>query len=472
MKNVIYYKVLSILLFTILIHNNQTADAATTLNLEMVGANFSSPIFLTSPNADNRLFIVEQGGKIKIIQNDTTLTVPYLDISPSIVSGGELGLLGLAFHPNYVSNGYFYVNYTASINNQTYTKICRFKVDTTDSNLADISSEVLLLQQLQPFDNHNGGMLAFGPDGYLYAGFGDGGAGGDPNNNGQDGSTLLGSMIRIDIDSAVPYAIPVDNPFVSDISTLDEIWAIGIRNPWRFSFDRLTGDLYIGDVGQQIIEEIDFQPSSSQGGENYGWRLKEGSACYNPSSNCASGVTLTEPIYDYTHNGTHCSVTGGYVYRGSCLPEFSGMYFYADFCSATIWSFKYSNGVLSDSTEYAPTIPQSLIASFGEDSNGELYIISLNGNIYRIVPEGGSSLCNSTDCCQGIRGNVDGDAQDMIDIGDLVYLVDFMFRSGPPSPCQYEADINGSGDLDIADIVHFVEYMFGIPTGPSPSNCT
>ncbi len=471
MKN--YIKILFLFFCLTLISNlsHRTVQAATTLHLEVVTTNLNSPVFLTSPSNDNRLFIVEEPGRIRIHADGSTLAIPFLDITPQVIYDGERGLLGLTFHPDYANNGFFYLNYTTLINSQTYSRISRFTVDSLNPNIADTSSEEILLPLLQPFNNHNGGMLAFGADGYLYAGFGDGGSGGDPNNNGQNGENLFGTIIRLDINGILPYAIPPDNPFVNNNSFLDEIWAYGLRNPWRFSFDRLNSDLYIGDVGQNLLEEIDVQLSSSTGGENYGWRLKEGSNCFNPLTNCEDGVTVIDPIYEYTHSGGHCSVTGGYVYRGSCLPEFQGMYFFADFCTSKIWSFKSINGILSEFTDYTPTLSPSLIASFGEDSNGEIYIISLNGTVYRIVPEGGATVCNSSECCQGIRGNVDNDILDAVDISDLIYIVDFIFTNGPDPACTEEANADSDAleAIDISDLIYIVDFIF--TGGPAPIDC-
>jgi len=365
--------------------------SATDITTERVASGLSSPIFVTSPPGDGqRLFIVEQPGRIKILQDGQVLNTPFLDIDGRVLSGGERGLLGLAFHPDYDINGYFYVDYT---NNSGNTVISRFEV-TADPDLADSSSESILLTIAQPYSNHNGGMIAFGPnDGYLYIGMGDGGSGGDPQNRAQSDSVLLGKMLRIDVDGGSPYGIPPDNPFAGPGYPLDEIWAKGVRNPWRFSFDRLNGDLYIADVGQSQWEEIDFQPASSAGGENYGWRLMEGDHCYDPPSNCDPGG-LTYPIYEYSHGGTpfRCSISGGYVYRGNAIPQLPGTYFFADYCSGQIWSFRYDGSNITEFTdrtaELAPDSGYVIsdISSFGEDGSGELYIVDLGGEVFKIVP--------------------------------------------------------------------------------------
>ena len=295
---------------------------AVAIKAEPVITGLSSPVGIThAGDGSGRLFIVLQGGRIVIFDGVKILSSPFLDITSVVSSGGERGLLGLAFHPNYVGNGSFYVNYT---NTAGDTVIARYSVS-ANPNQADPTSADILLTIPQPFSNHNGGQLHFGPDGYLYIGIGDGGSGGDPQNNGQDLGTLLGKILRIDVDKGPPYAIPPDNPFFGPgDGALDEIWAWGLRNPWRFSFDRLTGDMFIGDVGQNSWEEVDFQPASSAGGENYGWRLMEGNSCYNPATNC-NDSTLTLPILVYDHT-VGCSVTGGYRYRGSKNPALDGFY--------------------------------------------------------------------------------------------------------------------------------------------------
>jgi glucose/arabinose dehydrogenase len=367
------------------ISNVQAIDITTT----RVASGLTSPVFVTYPPGDSaRLFIVEQVGRIKILESDTLHTTPFLDISSKVTYGGEQGLLGLAFHPDYGSNGYFYVDYTDTLGD---TRISRFEVSSNPDS-ADPGSEFLILTVDQPFGNHNGGMIVFGPDDYLYIGMGDGGSGGDPQNNAQSDSTLLGKMLRIDVDGGTPYGIPVDNPFAGSGYPLDEIWAKGVRNPWRYSFDRQTGDMYIADVGQNTWEEIDFQSASSAGGENYGWRLMEGAHCYDPPTNCDPGG-LTYPIYEYSHGGTpfRCSITGGYVYRGSAIPGLPGTYFFADYCSDQIWSFRYDGSNLTEFTdrtsELDPGGGQSIddISSFGEDFYGELYIVDLGGEVYKII---------------------------------------------------------------------------------------
>lgn len=332
------------------------------------------PLFVTTPPGDtDRLFVVDQPGEIYVYQDGAMLETPFLDIS-SIVNdqGNEQGLLGLAFHPDYAENGYFFVNYTAQDGS---TVVARYSVSADDPNLADPDSEEVVIWIEQPFANHNGGMLAFGPDGYLYIGMGDGGSAGDPNNNGQDPFTLLGAMLRLDINTE-PYAIPLDNPFADGTEGRPEIWAIGLRNPWRFSFDRATGDLYIADVGQNQYEEVNFQPADSTGGENYGWNIYEGRHSYEGQE--LDGTV--KPIAEYSHD-LGCSVTGGYVYRGSELPELEGVYLYADYCSGTIFWLKNTDGEWEGDVFMNTDSP---ISSFGEDANGEIYVTDHLGRVFKL----------------------------------------------------------------------------------------
>jgi glucose/arabinose dehydrogenase len=316
---------------------------------------------------DSRLFITLQRGRVMIFDGTAVRGTPFLDISSRISCCNERGLLGLAFHPRYRENGFFFVNYTDPSGN---TIVARYSVSAGDPNRADPNSEVVLLRVDQPFENHNGGQLAFGPDGYLYIGLGDGGSGGDPGNRAQSLTTLLGKILRIDVNAA-SYAIPPSNPFINRSDARGEIWSYGWRNPWRFSFDRENGDLWIADVGQGSWEEVNVQPSTSIGGENYGWRKMEGTHCFNPSANCRE-ASMVLPVIEYDHRGGACSVTGGYRYRGTRQPRLRGMYLYADYCS----------GVISGATQAGDGTWQSrslldapfTISTFGEDVNGELYV--------------------------------------------------------------------------------------------------
>ncbi len=358
------------------------------IQLETFATGFSSPIN-ASHAGDSRLFVVEQQGVIKILNNDGSINAnPFLDINPKVNdNGGERGLLGLAFHPNYSSNGYFYVNY---INNSGDTVISRFTRSSV--NLADPNSEFILMTIAQPFANHNAGDMHFGPDdNYLYIATGDGGSGGDPQNNAQDLNNLLGKILRIDVDNTTTnpnlnYAIPSDNPFVGNAGARDEIWSYGLRNPWRFSFDRLHGDLWIADVGQNSLEEINRALSSSLGGENYGWRCYEGNLTFN-TSGCGSMSNYTFPVEEYAHGGNpfKCSITGGYRYRGNLEPSLQGLYFFADFCSNEIgYVEEISQGTFQ--LNFTNAFPGQGFSTFAEDNDGELYVIGLNtGTISRIT---------------------------------------------------------------------------------------
>ena len=351
------------------------------IRLETIISGLTNPLAIThAGDGSGRLFITEQGGRILIYDGSGLLPAPFLDISALLSTGGERGLLSVAFHPNYASNGHFYINYT---NTGGDTVIARYSVS-NDPNLADPASASTVMTIAQPYSNHNGGQLEFGPEGYLYIGMGDGGDAGDPNNYAQNPDSLLGKMLRIAVDGEIPYGVPPDNPFISDKQVRDEIWALGLRNPWRFSFDRSTGDLFIGDVGQSSWEEIDYQPAGSSGGENYGWRLMEGNHCFNPGSNCNEG-SLTLPVLEYSHD-LGCSVTGGYRYRGKDNPLLSGLYIYGDFCSGKIWGAKPDGDGNWSVEELLDT--NLNISAFGEDENGELYVVhraAPGGSVYRIV---------------------------------------------------------------------------------------
>jgi glucose/arabinose dehydrogenase len=335
-----------------------------------------APVFLTVPDdGSSRFFIVEQAGRILIYQNGQLNNQAFLDISQEVSLASERGLLGLAFHPNYAQNGYFYVNYTDRNGN---TVIARFQVSVQNPDRAVPQSEMHLLEVSQPFANHNGGMVAFGPDGYLYLGLGDGGSAGDPQNNAQSLDTLLGKILRIDVDSSEPYAIATDNPFVNGQGQ-PEIWAYGLRNPWRFSFDTATGDLYIGDVGQNQWEEIDYLPAGSPGGANFGWNYMEGNHPYR--DNQPENLDLTAPVAEYNHS-QGCSVTGGYVYRGANLPAWNGVYLFGDYCSGSIWGLiRLAQGSWEQQILFETG---ARISSFAQDLQGEIYLIDLTGSISRL----------------------------------------------------------------------------------------
>ncbi|PTM06469.1 MAG: hypothetical protein DA407_11830, partial [Bacteroidetes bacterium] len=358
------------------------------IDIENFGTGFNSPVSLKNAG-DSRLFVVEQDGYIQILNTDGTKnTTPFLDIDNlviNITSGDERGLLGLAFHPDYSSNGFFYVNY---INLSGNTVISRFSVS-ANPEIADNTTELVILTYTQPYPNHNGGDLNFGSDGYLYISSGDGGNFGDPDDNSQNLGTLLGKILRIDVNNTSGgnnYDIPLGNPFISNGSAADEIWAYGLRNPWKFSFDSLNDNLWIADVGSLDIEEINMI-SGTTSGTNFGWRCYEGTAEYD-LTDCPPMNTMTFPISEYTHNTSgnfKCSITGGYVHRGTINTSLNGYYFFADYCSSEIGSFDFDGGDFTIS--YSEQYDGNNWTTFGEDINGELYIAGVNsGNIYKIIP--------------------------------------------------------------------------------------
>ncbi|CAM4322998.1 PQQ-dependent sugar dehydrogenase [Flavobacterium terrigena] len=353
------------------------------LNLQSFGTGFTSPVEIAHAG-DSRLFVVEQTGRIKILNtNGSVNATPFLNISTIISSGGERGLLGLAFHPNYTSNGYFFVNYTNTAGN---TVIARYSVS-GNPDIADTTGQILMTIT-QPYSNHNGGCIKFGPDGFLYIAMGDGGSAGDPENRAQNINENLGKMLRIDVNSTVApfYINPPTNPYVG-IAGNDEIWAIGLRNPWKFSFDKSTGDLWIADVGQGVWEEVN-KVSPTLANVNYGWKCFEGNAVYNSTGNCASITGTTAPLAVANHNTGACSITGGYVYRGTTYPNLVGKYLFSDYCLGKI-GITTSTGATTFSTTFSGNF-----VSFGEDVTGELYISDIgSGTIYKIVD---TSLSNES----------------------------------------------------------------------------
>lgn len=359
--------------------NSGSPDGPPGPRLITVATGLSFPVDLTAPPGDNsRIFVVEKAGTIRIIRNGNVLSTPFLDVSAQVSRGQEQGLLGLAFDPDYAANGRFVVNFTDG--NGT-TRIVAFRVS-SDPDRADPASADTILSVTQPYSNHNGGGLQFGPDGYLYIGLGDGGSAGDPADNGQNRTVLLGKMLRIDLNGGSPYAIPPDNPFADSAGLRPEIWNYGLRNPWRFSFDRATGDLYIADVGQDAREEVDFAGAGTGSGANYGWSIMEGTACFGGPTCNQSGLTL--PVLDYGH-GEGCSITGGYVYRGSAAPDLVGRYFYADYCSGWVRSLTMAGGQATDLRDWPELDPGGAITSFGEDAAGEMYILVSSGTVYRVA---------------------------------------------------------------------------------------
>lgn len=414
------------------------------LALQPFASGFETPISIAAAG-DDRLFVVEQRGLIKSINAEGTVSgTPFLDLSGVVSqSGSETGLLGLAFHPEYAANGYFFVNYTRQSDGNTV--ISRFSRDESNPDLSDPGSEVQLFTVEQPADNHNGGQLLFGPDGYLYISLGDGGGAGDPGNNAQNRGSLLGKMLRIDInvDEAPYYAIPDDNPFVDDNATLDEIWALGLRNPWRSSFDRYTGDLWIADVGQSEREEINFQSASESGGANYGWRCYEGDVAYN-LNDCQDEGHYTFPVFDFEHQGSGCSgsVTGGYVYRGALYNGMSGHYIFADYCTGVFYH------VLNSDTGFEGkalgTFSRYEYTAFAEDQYGELYVtLKGEGEVRKVVETGD---------CKPVAKIVEMDFPVELEPGESITLEAFFhpsleyqwYKNGSPQPGETEHTIEVS----------------------------
>lgn len=460
--------ILGLLLSGLCFLTGESGGAATPLTAVQVATGLTKPVLVTAPPNDTaRIFILEKPGRIRIHTGGSLLATPFLDIATRVESdGSEQGLLGLAFPPDYATTGYFYINYTG--NPSGHTVIARGHAS-FGSNTADPTVETLLVIP-QPYTNHNGGMIAFGPkDGMLYIGMGDGGSGGDPQNRAQNPDSLLGKMLRIDVSTAPGYAIPSDNPFVGlPIDSIrPEIWAVGIRNPWRFSFDRENGDLWMADVGQNAWEEINWQAGADKVPKNYGWRLKEGKVCYSPPTGCGSITGLTDPFLVYQHISGRCSITGGYVYRGCAIPDLVGAYFYGDYCSGEIFSIRYNGTVTFDSVAREPELGSAVgsfdLSSFGEDALGELYICGYNsGTVSKIVPNGVASACGTTACCVGSRGNVDGSVDQVVNVADVIELIDHLFISLTPVACFNEANCDASldGKIDISDLTVLLNHLY------------
>lgn len=439
----------------------QAQQGLTGLASTLVASGLSRPTTIThAPGDTSRLFITERIGRIRIVDLDAgqVLSTPFLDITSKVnvgtQFGDERGLLGLAFHPDYEENGHFFVNYIGG-SSTGFTVVERYTV-TNDPNVADADSDFTLLTFNQPFSNHNGGWMDFGPDGFLYIASGDGGSGNDPQNNGQNPNNLLGAMLRIDVDNpegGLNYGIPDDNPFKGVSGARDEIWSYGLRNPWRNSFDRQTGDLLIADVGQNLWEEINFQRSDSEGGENWGWRCYEGFQPFN-TTGCPPAGQLDFPIYAYPISGqSECAITGGYVYRGCDIPDLQGTYIFADFCSADIWAMDPFDPNLpfdptQGGTDPAESIRSQLspsvegisigwISTFGEDARGELYVADFSvGRIFRIINEDGPQPSPDLNC--------DG----VVDIDDLFILLSAWGECADPDNCPADLDQNGTVDVD------------------------
>jgi glucose/arabinose dehydrogenase len=350
-----------------------------TLALSAVATGLDSPVFLTAPPGDRRQFIVERAGRILIRDNGAVLAIPFLDLRGRVSTAGEGGMLSMAFDPQYAANGHYFIYYTDG----TGDIVVERRTASANPSLSDPTSALEIIRIAHPdFSNHYGGLLAFGPDGMLYMGTGDGGSSGDPPNNAQNLNSLLGKLLRLDVSGAMagaPYAIPADNPFAGQAGRRGEIWAYGLRNPWRYAFDGLQ--LYIADVGEQRREEVDISPAAT-GGLNYGWNILEGSLCFKALTCSSAGLVL--PALEYDHGGGACAIIGGYVYRGAALPELSGRYFYSDYCAGFLKSFAASGAGVGEQMDWA-VAKVGPIVSFGRDSEGELYLLAANGTIYKIV---------------------------------------------------------------------------------------
>ncbi|MBK9126671.1 MAG: PQQ-dependent sugar dehydrogenase [Phycisphaerales bacterium] len=433
----------------------------------IIGADLSRPLYVTyAPGDPTRLFVVEQRsgtiGRVRIYNmiTKTLNATPFLSISP-VSTGNEQGLLGFAIHPDYANNGYVFINYTDSGGT---SRVVRYTRSDANPNIVDPNSAYPILSLAQPFTNHNGGWIEFGPDGYLYLAFGDGGSANDPSNRAQNLNILLGKMLRIDIDgddfptdATRNYRIPPTNPFAGPITGSDEIWAYGLRNAWRCSFDRQTGDLWIADVGQNVIEEINFQPAASTGGENYGWRCMEGNNCTGLTGCTCNSPALTYPVHTYSHTGGNCSITGGYVYRGNEICDLKGTYFFADYCSNQIWSFRLVGGSVTDfqnrTTQLAPGGGLSIasVTSFGEDYWGEMYIVDQAGEVFKIRPVSGP-----------FKGDLNNDG--VINFNDIDAFVLALtnpteYQNQYGLPATRAGDLNCSGTVDFDDIDPFVERL-------------
>lgn len=353
------------------------------LDLATIATGLFQPTFLTSPPGDTgRLFVTEQNGYIRLIKHGVLQATPFLDIHTLVTNGSEQGLLSMAFYPDYATSGRFIVSYTSPIGTEDggTSVLARYTVS-ANPDVATATPQHELLRFDQPYSNHNGGLIAFGPDGYLYAGFGDGGSGGDPQGHGQDRTDLLGSMLRLDVSGAGDYTSPAGNPYATSGTFRHELWNYGLRNPWRFSFDRSNGNLYIGDVGQEQTEEVDVALGGDHGGENYGWNEVEGDHCYTGGCNLSLYVP---PVFTYNHS-VGCAIIGGYVYRGSDIAGLAGTYFFSDACSGWVHSFRWSAGGISEFKTWPNLGGHGGVQSFGEDTRGELYVLTSEGGVYKIV---------------------------------------------------------------------------------------
>ncbi len=423
----------------------------TPITARRITGGLNESVALAAPPGDlQRLFVVSKLGFIRIVDLSTgiALPTPFLNIDPIVTPGGERGLLDLRFDPDYASNGHFYISY--SLEGSGATILARYTVS-ADPDVADPDSEVVLKSIAQFTSGHNAGQIQFGPDGYLYLSTGDGSTGfaGDPMNNAQNPQLLLGKILRLDTDDPPDY-IPPDNPFVGDPSTLDEIWALGLRNPWRFSFDRLTGVMYVADVGKDAREEVDAEPAGGPGGRNYGWRCMEGTLCTGLAGCTCNDPSLTLPIFEYPHGAPDfgCAIIGGYVYRGKAIPDLAGQYLYADFCADYIRSFRYEGGIVTGERDHTdqlnPLGEISEIGCFWEDTQGELYIASVAGTIWKIVPDGDCNG-NATPDAQEVLGGMSPDCNgnDLPDDCDVASgLLGDCNGNGVPDECEFAAAVS------------------------------
>lgn len=425
------------------------AQAAGPLRAQLVASGLDQPLFATAPAGDPRLFVVERAGRIRIVRPDGSIDPqPFLDITGNVGTANERGFLGIAFPSDHAESGAFYAYYTDTAGDSV---LSRFRVE-ADPDLVDPATEEMLLVVPQPFANHNGGTIAFGPDGFLYLGLGDGGSSNDPAERAQDPTTLLGKMLRLDVgeppapgslpQSGAGYAIPGDNPFVGDPGTLDEIWAFGLRNPYRFSFDRETGDLWIADVGQGAREEVDLEPAGDPGGRNYGWDVMEGSLC-NPNDPAAAppcmDASLTLPVHEYAHTDGNCSITGGFVSRATAGP-LPGRYFFGDFCTGRIWTYDPATGAVADrSADLGDAALDAFqLGGFGEDALGLLYVVHRDGDLFRIEA--------SPECANG----EDDDGDGAVDFPEDMGCRDADWNFEDPA-CENGVDDDGDGLTDLDD---------------------
>lgn len=444
--------------------------------LRTVAQSLTAPVGVTNAgDGSGRLFVIQQAGQIVVFNAGQVLPAPFLNISSRVSSGGERGLLGLTFHPNYESNGFFYVHYS-DLNGDTV--IARYSVSAADPNVANPNSEVILLRVDQPFPNHNGGHIQFGPDGFLYIALGDGGSSNDPRNNAQNLESLLGKILRIDVNGPAPYGIPPGNPFAGSLPGRDEIWHYGLRNPWRFSFDSMSGDMFIGDAGQNAREEINFQPAGV-GGLNFGWRVMEGTRCNVPESNLGcNDPRFIPPIIEYPRESPNCAVIGGVRYRGAGVPALAGLYVYADYCSGRIW-FAEPQAPGGGWQSILFLDGRAGIAAVGESETGELYLVNADtGTLHRFEADADrDDVADAQDNCtllaNGDQRDTDGDhfgnaCDPDLNNDEIINLADLARMKAVFLSNDEHADLDGDGTVNFADLT-ILKAMFLRPPGPGAS---